>query len=151
MRQSELLANWGRQKTSCNYYRLTTPMEVEFEFKGRLGHPSSYAYVKVRVEPAEELSFDALVTWPEEFDQEYTRRIQDSVAEAVIDGLLGREDDYPYRGCSVHLVGFRWDPVGGSERAVRRATVKAIELLRVGAKWELSTGHYRSYGERDDA
>ncbi|WP_284620789.1 hypothetical protein [Aquabacterium humicola] len=149
MHQAELLANWARQKTSCNYQCLVGPVEVEFEFKGQFGHPSSYAYVRLRAEPADELAFSASVAWPEEFDQEYARRIQDTVAEAIVDGLLGRENEYPYRGCSVQLIGFRWDSVGGSERAVHRATVKAVELLRANASWHLSTGHYRSY--RDDA
>lgn len=151
MRQTELLANWASQKISSNYQCLTTPIEVEFEFKGIFGHPSSYAYVKFEAEPAKELSFGTSVKWPEEFSPEYTRRIQDAVAEAIVDGLLARENEYPYRGCSLRLVEFGWDSVGGSERAVHRATVKAIELLRTNASWQLSTGNYRSYGTRDDA
>jgi len=91
MRQTEMLANWASQKTSSNYQCLTTPIEVEFEFKGILGHPSSYAYVKFEAVPAEELSFNTTVKWPEEFSPEYTRRIQDAMAEAIVDGLLARD------------------------------------------------------------
>ena len=70
------------------------------------------------------------MVWPEEFNAEYARRIKNTIAEAVVDGLLALPNEYPYRGCHVQLVGFRWDTVGGSEAAVSRATAKAFELLR---------------------
>jgi hypothetical protein len=145
MDQSELLANWALQKTTCNYHALESPHEVEYEFKGRYGHPSSYAYVKLRAEPATELGFAVAVEWPEEFDAEYAERIQNAVGEAVVDGLISAPNTYPYRGCHVQLIGFRWDRVGGSEAAVARATSKAIELLREHGRWGLSGGHYRQY------
>ncbi len=145
MDQSQLLENWALQKTTCNYHVLEVLHEVEFEFKGRYGHPSSYAYVKLRAEPATELSFTVSVEWPDEFDAEYAVRIQDTVAEAVVDGLIASPNTSPYRGCHVQLVGFRWDSVGGSEVAVARATSKAIELLREQAQWSFSGGHYRAY------
>ena len=101
--------------------------------------------MKLRAEPAAELKFTVAVEWPDEFDSEYAVRIQHTVAEAVVDGLMASPNTNPYRGCHVQLVGFRWDSVGGSEAAVARATSKAIELLRERAKWGFSGGHYREY------
>ena len=145
MHQSQLIANWALQKTTCNYHALESPQEVEFEFKGRYGHPSSYAYVKFRAKPATELTFTVAVEWPEEFDAEYAERIQNTVGEAVVDGLLSVQNGYPHRACHVSLIGFRWDNVGGSEAAVAKATTKAMELLRKQGKWAFSGGHYREY------
>jgi hypothetical protein len=150
MNQDQLLANWALQKTSRNHYVLCTAHEVEFEFKGRYGHPSSHAFVKLRAEPAAELNFSVAVEWPEEFNAEYALRIQHTVAEAVVDGLIASPNTNPYRGCHVRLIGFRWDSVGGSEAAVARATSKAIELLREQAHWVFSDGHYRVYESRAD-
>jgi hypothetical protein len=145
MDQNQLLANWALQKTTCNYHVLSAPHEVAFEFKGRYGHPSSYAFVKLRAEPAAELNFTVAVEWPEEFDAEYALRIHHTIAEAVVDGLLASPNTNPYRGCHIKLIGFRWDTVGGSEAAVARATSKAIELLREQGHWAFSGGHYREY------
>ncbi|OPF63630.1 hypothetical protein [Hydrogenophaga sp. H7] len=150
MNQDQLLANWTLQKTSHNHYVLSTAHEVEFEFKGRYGHPSSYAFVKLRAEPAAELNFSVAVEWPEEFNAEYALRIQHTVAEAVVDGLIASPNTNPYRGCHVRLIGFRWDSIGGSEAAVARATSKAIELLREQAHWVFSDGHYRVYESSAD-
>uniref|UniRef100_UPI00117C8EF2 hypothetical protein n=1 Tax=Pelomonas sp. KK5 TaxID=1855730 RepID=UPI00117C8EF2 len=137
MRQADLLDNWVRQKTSGNFRRLCVPIEVEHEFKGRFGHPSSYAYVKFQVDPAEELSFATAVLWPSEFDADYTRRIHDSIAEAIVSTLFNPQDHCPFRGCAIQLIDFRWDSVGGSEHAVKRATAKAMELLRTSDSWEI--------------
>lgn len=149
MNQSEMLLNWGLQKTTCNYYYLTEPVEVEFEFNGLIGSRPGYAYVKFRVEFSEQLTFSVNVQWPKEFNAEYAWRIQNTIAEALIDGLLACEG-YPYRGCNVQLIGFQWDSVGGSERAVQRATAEAVNLLCSSSAWKFSTGHYRAYEECDD-
>ena len=145
MNQSELLENWVLQKNSGNYHVLAEPIEVEFEFRGVFGHPPSYAYVKLRAEPAQSLLYTSEALLPEDFDAEYTRRIHDTITEALVDGLLALPNGYPYRGCHIRLLQFGWDAVGGSERAVGRATRKAMDLLREKAKWRLSDGHYRQY------
>jgi hypothetical protein len=147
MNESSLFENWDLQKTACNYRRLVEPFECDYEFKGQFGHPSSYAYVRFRALPADDLSFETNVIWPEDFDPDYTQRIVHAIAEAIIDGLIAIPDSYPFRGCHLELVGFKWDSVGGSEAAVRKATSKALEDLKRKGTWHLVTGRYRSYGK----
>src|SRR5262245_10323390 len=145
MNERALIENWAEQKLSHNYYRLAEPFEVEYEFVRHAGHPSSYAFVKFAAVPAEELSLQFSVAWPQEFDDEYSLRIQHTIGEAIADALFGVAGPCPYRGCALALTEFGWDVVGGSGVAVHRATSKAMEALCSRARWEVATGRYRSY------
>ncbi|MFN7693077.1 MAG: hypothetical protein ACK5O3_03400 [Burkholderiales bacterium] len=145
MNESFIVTNWAEQKLAHNFYRLAVPHEVEYEFVRQRGHPSSYSFVGFNAEPADELRLQFSVAWPGEFDNEYCLRIQHAIGEAVADGLLGSGEMCPYRGCSLTLSAFRWDSVGGSEVAVYRATLKAMEALRTSGQWSIVTGRYRSY------
>jgi len=145
MREDELIDSWGKQKRSHNYRRLVAACEAEFEFRGQFGHPSSYAYVKFLAEPADELSLEFGVDWPREFDEVYARRIRHSIAEAIVDVLLSKPAGMACRGCKLRLTAFRWDTIGGSERAVYRASAKAMEQLCEQAHWAAVTGRYRVY------
>ena len=144
MNEFELLSNWGVQKTSQNYMRLLEAIDIEHEFKGQFGHPSSYARVAFRVKPAEELSLEFEANWPAAFDSIYTLRIQHSIAEAVLDGLF-IDLHFPHRGCALTLTTLGWDEIGGSEVAVRKATSKAMEKLKAQGKWAQVTGRSREY------
>jgi hypothetical protein len=123
MDEAELISNWSEQKRASNYCCLAEASDFEFEFRGRLGHPSQYALVKFVAKPADRLSLTFDVQWREEFDEVYTLRIKHSIAEAVLDVLFswppGREMG-PYRGCELTLSKFGWHEVSGSEVAVRR-------------------------------
>jgi hypothetical protein len=146
MNENMLVANWGVQKRSHNYRRLDGMTAAQLEFIGQPGHPTSYSFVRFTSEPSDELSLAFEVEWPPAFDAEYTLRIRNAIAEAVIDVLLAKKD--PHRGCCLRLVQFRWDDVGGSERAVYLATAKAMQRLCDEAAWVLVTGRHRQY-DRD--
>jgi hypothetical protein len=145
MNQYELISNWGEQKISHNYRSLMSPCDVEFEFIGHVGHPSSYARVGFHAEPADKLELNFGVDWPLEFSVEYQTRIQNTIAEAILDALFAQSDGVIFRGFSITLTAFKWDTIGGSERAVFKATVKAIEQLRQKAQWSDVLGKYRAY------
>jgi hypothetical protein len=145
MKESELILNWGEQKISHNYKRIMASFETDFEFIGHVGHPSSYAYVRFIAEPADEISLEFSVDWPQSFDEDYTLRIEHSIGEAVLDVLFPKLKGSPWRGCALRLTGFKWDEVGGSEMSVYRATTKAMEHLCAKGQWSEITGKYRQY------
>ena len=150
MDECDLIDNWRTQKASTNYRRLTFSAEVEYEFAGRLGHPSQYALVKFLAIPADQLSLEFEVDWPSEFDAEYTARIEHSIAEAVVDALLSSHTgkyphDFPFRGCALRLIGFGFHAVSGSEASVYYATILAMARLRNECEWSDVLGRYRRY------
>ena len=144
LNEHALIENWREQKLAHNFHRLSQAGEFDGEFRRRPG-PSSYAYVKFLASPAADLSLDFSVQWPEEFDSEYSLRIRNAIGEAVVDRMLGAPSTAPYRGCSLVVVGFKWDPVGGSELAVHHASLLALESLCTTGQWEWVTGGYRKY------
>ena len=145
MHEKELISNWGEQKSSHNYRLLQSPCAAEFEHIGRLGQLSSYAKVGFAAEPADTLSLSFDVVWPTDFDDTYKLRIQNTIAEAVADTLLIRNEGTICRGLRLKLVAFGWSAVGGSEMATYRATMKAMEQLREKAKWVDVLGKNRAY------
>jgi hypothetical protein len=143
MDEQALLHNWAEQKFTHNCYRLRKPCMAEFEFIGQRGHPSSYASVRFAAAPADQTALNFDVEWPSTFDTTYRQRIENSIAEAVLDVLWSTKD--AFRGCALRLVGFKWDEIGGSEIAVYRATRQALQRLVSEAEWDHLTGRYRSY------
>ena len=140
MNERELLENWGAQKVSQNFRRLRSSTLAEFEFI-RQSCRSSYSFVKFLAEPADELSLVFEVEWPAAFDETYTRRIKNAVAEAVLDALWLVKD--PYRGCRLRLIEFKWDAIGSNEVAVHQATLLAMNVLIADGDWVEVTGRYR--------
>lgn len=145
MNEHELIRNWGEQKISHNYRRLVSPCSAEFELIGPPGHPSSYAKIGFVAEPAEILSLRFDADWPATFDDTYKLRIQNTIAEAIADILLVRYEGSIFRGVELKLTTFGWNEVGGSEKAVYRATTKAMQQLRDEAQWTDVLGRYRAY------
>lgn len=135
MHEKELISNWGEQKVSHNYRRLMSPCTAEFEYIGRLGQLSGYAKVGFAAEPADTLSLSFDVDWPDDFDDTYKLRIQNTIAEAVADALLVRQEGNICRGLRLNLIAFVWSAAGGGEIATYRATMKAMEQLREKAQW----------------
>ena len=75
-------------------------MIVEHEFRGMSGHPSSYAFVRFECSPADDLGFDARVSWPTAALGEgpaFERAIAESVADELLAGV------YQHSGCVVTL------------------------------------------------
>jgi hypothetical protein len=101
-------------KRSRNLYRLESVRTVQHEFRGQFGHPSSYAYVRFECAPADDLSFEARVSWPPSALGEGPR-FERVIAESVADELLAGV--YQHSGCAVTLVEVRYDEVGSSEAA----------------------------------
>jgi hypothetical protein len=124
-------------KRSRNFYRLESSRTVEHEFRGHFGHPSSYAYVRFECTPADDLSFEARVSWPPTTlgeGQKFERAIAESVADELLAGV------YQHRGCAVTLVEVRYDEVGSSEAAFMRAAKSAMQDLLVG-EWKILPPH----------
>lgn len=143
MNESELVSNWSSQKVAKEYLRLVEPCSVAHEFSGRIGHPSQFARVGFKAVPADSIKLDFEVKWPEEFDDAYSLRIRQCIAEAVLDGLWG-VPQYPHRGCELKLVEFGWHEYSGSEMSVRHATALAMAKLRSEGKWTMVPAHCQS-------
>jgi hypothetical protein len=120
-------------KRSRNFYRLESVRTVQHEFRGQFGHPSSYAYVRFECAPADDLSFEARVSWPPSALGEGPR-FERVIAESVADELLAGV--YQHSGCAVTLVEIRYDEVGSSEAAFMRAAKAAMQDL-LGGDWEI--------------
>lgn len=121
------------EKRSRNFYRLETPRTVEHEFRGRFGHPSSYAYVRFECAPRDDLSFEARVSWPPTALGEGPK-FERAIAESVADELLA--GDFQHSGCAVTLVEVRYDEVGSSAVAFMRAAKAAMQDLLIG-NWKI--------------
>jgi len=128
--ESDALEKLRNEHHPSSFFRLKSPQVVEYEFRGHFGHPSSYAFVKFECLPATHLTFEAKATWPSTLTEEYIRSCEVSIAAAVADVLL--QGEYPRRGCSVVLSEVRWDDIGGSAHAFRRAATAAMENLVKG-------------------
>jgi hypothetical protein len=100
---------------------------VEHEFRGQLGHPSSYAFVRFECAPADDLSFQVRASWPSTVSQGDRTHADLGIAEGVADILL--EGLYQYSGCAIVLVDVRWDDVGSSVAAFMKATKSAMQQL----------------------
>lgn len=120
-------------KRSRNFYRLESPTTVEHEFRGMFGHPSSYAFVRFDCSPADDLAFDARVSWPPTAIAEgpaFERAIAESVADELLAGI------YQHSGCAVTLVDIRYDEVGSSQAAFMKAAKIAMQDL-LAADWRI--------------
>ncbi len=135
MKEKQILENWLQSKTSGGFYKLEESFLVEYEFCGRFGHPSSYAYVSFECNPSENLCFisDALGTL--NLSAHYTAKLEQAICIAVVDGLMNNSI-YTYRGCALNLNEVKWDNVGSSEAAFYKATKEAIKKLVDEGKWK---------------
>ncbi|HTC92144.1 MAG TPA: hypothetical protein VK699_01680 [Terriglobales bacterium] len=122
------------RKRSRPFCRLISATIVEHEFRGNVGHPSSYAFVRLECAPAYELSFEVRVAWPSNVPKDEQPGIERAIAESVADALL--DNVYQHSGCAVTLVEVRYDDVGSSEVAFMRATRRAMQDLLAG-DWKI--------------
>lgn len=127
------MEKFRESKRSRPFRRLAAATTVEHEYRGQMGHPSSYAFVRLECAPADELSFEVRLTWPSNVPKEDRSGIEQSVAESVADALL--DGVYQHSGCAVTLVEVRFDDVGSSQAAFMRATRHAMQDL-LACKWE---------------
>jgi hypothetical protein len=112
-----------------NFYRLNAEETVEHEFRDRWGHPSSYAFVRLRCRPADDLSVATQVTWPTDAREEgssFERAIAEGIADVLLDGI------YHHSGCELTLIDVRYDRVGSSYVVFMKAAGSAIQEL---LKW----------------
>jgi hypothetical protein len=123
-------------KSGRNYHRLRERTTASHEFRGRFGHPSSYAYVRFDCAPADSLVFQATCTWPSGVPPDEARSWEHYVAEGVADALL--TGLYAYSGCEVSLVEVRYDEVGSSGAAFLWAATAAMrELVARRNCWDI--------------
>ena len=134
-----MIDSWRQLKLSGrNFYRLEKPLLVEYEYRHRFGHPSSYAYVQFECKSAETLVFASSATWNETLSSDYVAALERAVCEAIVDGLIATSI-YPYRGCSLTLCQIKWDDVGSSEAAFYLATKSAMAQLIESGSWKGKT------------
>ena len=136
--QAQLLDAWVAHRSAGRpFHRLREPRLQAFEYKGpRLGHPSSYAAVRFRCAPGDDLTFRSEATWPEQLSASDRAALLRAIAVAIVDGLLSHF--YPYRGCQLTLIGVGWDDISSSEFAFYLATRAAMEELRTADAWAIS-------------
>ena len=134
-RQGQLLQAWvARKSAGRNFFRLEEPQTQEFEYRGpRMGHPSNFAAVQLRCEPADELMFRSTARWPEHLRPAYCADLERAIGYGIVDSLMSHF--YPYRGCTVTLIGVSWDDVSSSEAAFYRAAKAAMDQLRSTGRW----------------
>ena len=138
--QPEILENWQRGKCESHFYRLTSKVEVAFEYRGpQFGHPSNYAAITILAMPSTEFNLDWGVTGPpSSLDPTYSRRLLIAIGRSAIDELFAATWD-SYRGCSLVVQKIGWDDVMSSEVAFYRAARGALSELRRVGSWELVT------------
>ncbi len=137
MEQKIILEEWLERKLSFkDCWTLSNSCISEYEYKGRIGHPSSYAFVRFECQPAKNLGFDSTVLWSNHIPSDWISLHETSILEAIVDGLLCVSTT-PYLGCSLTLVDIKYDEVSSSPTAFYRATKEAIaELIRVN-RWNM--------------
>jgi hypothetical protein len=137
--EPELLEAWRTQRTSgSHFFRLEAQVLQSFEYKGpQWGHPSNYAAVRFRCQPADALLFISQARWPVHVSIAYQADLERTIGYAIVDTLMNIF--YPYRACSVTLIVVGWDDVMSSEMAFYRAASGAMEELKKTAKWRLLT------------
>lgn len=139
MNENLIIDNWRELKVSGrNFYRLEESLIVEQEYRRQFGHPSSYAYVKFKSEPAETLTFNSSADWNGNLSAAYIVAMERAVCEGIVDGLFAASI-YPYRGCALTLCQVKWDDIGSSEAAFYRATKEAMIQLIENGKWKIRT------------
>ena len=137
MEQELILEEWLRRKLSFrHYWRLREPNAVEYEYKRRLGHPSSYALVSFECRPAESLSFQSTAPWPKELTRGWVSEFEAFICEGIVDGLACVSVT-PFLGCSLKLVGIKYDEVSSSGAAFYEATKGAMAELIKTSRWDV--------------
>ena len=101
--------------------------------QGRLGHPSTYAGIRLECLPSAELEYQVDTIWPSDFDDDYRAAIAAVVCDGIVESLMCHLE--PYLGCSISLKEVRWHPTGSSEHAMYRATKLAIADLLSHGSW----------------
>jgi hypothetical protein len=124
------------RKRRRHFYRLALPKNVQYEFRGQFGHPSSYASVRLGCIPADDLSFSVCAAWPATVTEDYQAELELAIAESIADSLL--DGLYQHTGCALTLSDVRYDEIGSSAASFMRATKGAIEEL-LTADWTLVT------------
>ena len=132
--QTQLITLQREAKLARNYYQLAEPVSVKHEFCHRLGHPSSYAFVRFDCSPATELSFESVASWPDSVPADYRLALERAIAEGVTDTLF--EGLYPKRGCTVRLMEVRYDEIGSSEAVFLWAATRAMQDLK-NREWKI--------------
>jgi hypothetical protein len=123
-------------KSGRSYHRLRETATASHEFRGRFGHPSSYAYVRFECAPADSLVFQATCAWPLGVSPDYARSLEHYAAEGVADVLL--TGLYAYSGCEVSLLDVRYDEIGSSEATFLWAATAAMrDLVARRNCWEI--------------
>ncbi len=121
-------------KRSRNFYRLKSRTTIQHEFRHPYRHASNYAYVRFECVPADDLSFEARVSWPTISLGEgpaFERVIAESVADELLSGI------YQHSGCIITLVEIRYDEVGSSVFTYMEATKSAMRELLLSGTWEV--------------
>jgi hypothetical protein len=137
MGQELILEEWLRRKLSFrHYWRLREPNAVDYEYKERLGHPSSYAYVRFECQPAERLSFSSTASWPNGLTADWVSEFEASICEGIVDGLVCVSVT-PFSGCSLNLVSIKYDEVSSSGAAFYKATKGAMAEFIKTSRWDV--------------
>jgi hypothetical protein len=136
------IENWIAEKLSGGRRRLRAPTLVDFTYRGpQWGHPSNFAAVKLRCEPAAEFAFQSTAQRPSVVTDTYFPLILAAVRSGVLDVVLGT--DYPALGVSITLVEIEWDEVMSSQVAFAQAARGAGEKLLAEAEWDFVPARQR--------
>jgi len=106
------------EKRSRDFYRLESPRTAQHEFRDPHRHASNYAYVRLECAPADDLSFEARVSWPPTSLGEGPV-FERAIAEIVADELLSGVDQHS--GCEITLV------------EVSRRRTDTVRMPRIGS------------------
>ena len=130
-----IVETWMAKKLAGGRRRLRAPTVVDFTYRGpQWGHPSNFAGVKLRCEPAAEFGFQSVAQLPPVLTDVYFAQIAVAVRGGTLDALVGT--DYPGLGVSITLTEVEWDDVMSSEVAFARAGRGAAAKLLAEAAWD---------------
>ncbi len=141
--QNLIIENWKNSKfNDSNFFKLQASESIEYEYRTRFGHPSTYAFVKFFCEPSEELNFSSNDAWDSSLSSNYIKALEKAICEALVDVLISGTM-YSYRGCSVILQKTKCDDVSSSEFSFYKATKIAFEQLLKDGNWKIVSSPLR--------
>jgi hypothetical protein len=133
MGETTLLEKWKTSKLESYHYQLESECSVEYEFRRPTAHATNYAFARFLCRPSETLAYTSSVVWSAD-SPESIEFYETYVGIAIVDELMGDVRKL-FRGCSIHLIGIRGDPVGSSPMAFYLATRRAMEQLKQIGTW----------------
>lgn len=133
--KQDLVEAWISSEYDQLGLALQKPLEVEHTYRGpQFGHSSTFAYVRLRCEPAPELAFTVEAWPPADVEQQEWEQFCDGIAVAMVNGLMCAPE-VPHSRVHVTLAEARCDGMMSNRSSFYRATRGALDTLLTHGSW----------------